>query len=499
MKNILKTILKPTIICLLLALTACEKDLYDDAIDHNKKDFKYGTVSFSQVKHLNPVVATTIDRVTSTMAAASKTTIDLYGFEVDTTKINYIEKTDGFKSFSLKIEQGQGLYYFRNLVLSQFPDGRLDVRIVKFNLSKPFEQVQSDEKVKESVVSEEVSRYNTANNTVNFYSCIEVGYYAMVSACDGDNQGYYECYDENGNERMVEVFIIIDQECSFGGGGGWAGSDGGYSEGDLNDGSTGGITGSNEIFIPNILVDTESQAPGVLPLGWRIQYFEESLEESQLTIYNAYPELREYLASNNCKPESCTFVEDIISTIDNYQNDYGESSVTDEIINDFVNSVVNDDVNANANGDVGAAPDCSGFNFTNTGSNWQSAAVKNINFTTVVLDPNGMHVNLVILYQQPILFEAPRTLQVGGTNISPGAAASMAAYALLISMKETVAKYGNKNVSEMMVKMYFEERLKHNFPMILPGARVNTHPQNYTVSPTQYQTNASNMSVGNCD
>ncbi len=105
----------------------------------------------------------------------------------------------------------------------------------------------------------------------------------------------------------------------------------------------------------------------------------------------------------------------------------------------------------------------------------------------------------MINFPSPILFEAPRNLATGNTTITAGTAGSMAAYALLISMKETVAKYGNKQVSGMVVGLYFESRLRHNFPMILPGARAILHPQNYSVVPTQYQTNSSNSSVGNCN
>jgi hypothetical protein len=76
-------------------------------------------------------------------------------------------------------------------------------------------------------------------------------------------------------------------------------------------------------------------------------------------------------------------------------------------------------------------------------------------------------------------------------------AATLSAQALNESIKETVKHYGNKNVSEMIVRLYFEQRLKHNYPLYIPGGRVQLHPQNFSVIPTQYKTNA--FGTGNCN
>jgi len=48
-----------------------------------------------------------------------------------------------------------------------------------------------------------------------------------------------------------------------------------------------------------------------------------------------------------------------------------------------------------------------------------------------------------------------------------------------------------------LVKLYFESRLKHNYPLYLTGGRLEIHPMNYNVPPTQYQTNA--FTTGDCD
>lgn len=120
------------------------------------------------------------------------------------------------------------------------------------------------------------------------------------------------------------------------------------------------------------------------------------------------------------------------------------------------------------------------------------SAVKNIRFLVVLINANGANVNHLTHFQQPILFGCPINLQVGNTNITAGMAASLSTSALAFSMKQTVNKYGNKKVTSTMVDLYFESKLKYNYPNYLPGGRVNVHPQNYPISvvPTQYQSSA---------
>lgn len=321
MKDLIKNILKFTLISLLLS--SCEKDIYEDALAH-KKDFKYGAVSFNQVKRQNPIAANTINKLCHNLKTdiQSKTTADLYGFEVDTTKIMYIEKQDGFKSYTLKIAQPTGLNYFKNLVLNEYPDGKFQVRVVKFNLSKTFEQVKLENSLRESTISNEVSKYSIPNNTVNFYTCIEVGYYNQLNVCEGnlvtpeENQ---ECFNSDGTPAQYEVFIILEQSCGWtDAGGGAEGSTGdGGAEGPAGDGAggTGGIA-DDAVFIPNILSNTEAPIPGIMPLGLAIEYFENNLDpETQLPIYNDYPELRDYLLNHNCNDAARQFALEMIAQI----------------------------------------------------------------------------------------------------------------------------------------------------------------------------------------
>jgi len=151
---------------------------------------------------------------------------------------------------------------------------------------------------------------------------------------------------------------------------------------------------------------------------------------------------------------------------------------------------------SNASND--APPSCESFNFKNKiGSLWQESAVKNIHFNIVVISPNGYHFSQIINYPNAILFGAPTNLSVGNTDISAGLAATLSAKAVETSMSETVSMYGNKPVSELTVRLYFEDRLKHNYPLYIPGGRVNFNASGFSGTPTDYKTNM--FGTGNCN
>jgi hypothetical protein len=151
-----------------------------------------------------------------------------------------------------------------------------------------------------------------------------------------------------------------------------------------------------------------------------------------------------------------------------------------------------------SNSGTDAPPSCESFNFKNkSGSLWQEAAVKNVHFKVVVISPNGYKFSQIINYPNAILFGAPTNLAVGNTDISAGLAATLSAQAVAVSMSETVSMYGNKPVSELTVRVYFEERLKHNYPLFIPGGRVNFNAAGFSGTPTNYQTNM--FGTGNCN
>jgi hypothetical protein len=145
------------------------------------------------------------------------------------------------------------------------------------------------------------------------------------------------------------------------------------------------------------------------------------------------------------------------------------------------------------NGDVGVndgedGPSCKSFNYTNTTSAWQEAAVINIKFHVYLYDGDNIRYLYTQLYSQPVLFGATSNLMNGG-DLTAGVAAETSAIALNKAMEETVHRFRNTSVSETEVDLYFRERLKHQMKSYIPGGRA-TFNSGTTLPPTQYQTYA---------
>jgi len=140
--------------------------------------------------------------------------------------------------------------------------------------------------------------------------------YDLVDACEGElvtPEENPDCFNPDGTRAFHMVFIIVDQACNFSGGSEDSGSEWEGGNGSPNEGG-GGVT-SEDVFIPTLISDTEAQLPGSLPLGWLIRYFEDSLDEFSLPIYNQHPQFRDYLAANYCNFASKQFVLEVISII----------------------------------------------------------------------------------------------------------------------------------------------------------------------------------------
>ncbi len=305
-------------------------------------------------------------------------------------------------------------------------------------------------------------------------------------------------------------------------------SDPGQNPGDIGLLPSGSSEHESFVFTPNMYENPVFNDQNYINLIKTQQFFEhlEYSEKVWITASNentyAYHQLISYLIQNNWAQEKKDFVNNIIDmVVENfivnneqpqeqqilydeiinatlaYLEEFGDNQETRETAIDFVESLFEEEAENVDDVILLTPPSCESFNFTSPSStiNWQQSAVANIHFTVLVGTPSGVFVNHVIEYPTPILFGMPKNLAVGNTNISPGLAATLSAAALNKAIKETVKKYGNKNVSYLIVEQYFESRLKHNFEIGIPGARLNLHPQSYP-TPTQYQTNASGL--GNC-
>jgi hypothetical protein len=133
-------------------------------------------------------------------------------------------------------------------------------------------------------------------------------------------------------------------------------------------------------------------------------------------------------------------------------------------------------------------PSCESFNFIADGSLWQVAMVRNINFRVLGLSPSGVEILHVLSYPQAVYFGTPTNVQVGNTNITAGIAANTSARVLQQSMQEVVDKYGGTDVSDLILDRYFRERLIHNYPLFVPGGRVNFNSTS-NIPATNYKAN----------
>jgi hypothetical protein len=99
-------------------------------------------------------------------------------------------------------------------------------------------------------------------------------------------------------------------------------------------------------------------------------------------------------------------------------------------------------------------------------------------------------------FPQPISFGTPTNIQIGNTDISPGLAANASARALQKSMQDVIDKYGSSRTIDLTLTLYFQERLKHNYPLYIPGGRVNFNATE-NIAATEYKTNP--FTAGNCN
>lgn len=334
MKNNLKKI-RILLIMLFALFFSCEKDLYENAINQEKNGYKFKSIKLSEVKKHNIKTSNAINKIQNYSENASLRTTEAYGKIIDTTNVNYLAKEDGSESFTFRILQPEGLKYFENIIINNYPNGAIEVLSAKFNLNKTLELTKIQNNLNESLVSTEVSKYNKDTNTFSSYECITIGYYDLVSACEGDNEGYWECYNEDGSEKMVQVFVTIYEDCSFDSGGGNSGGvtignppTGGGSS---SEGGSGGESGA--IFIPNPYEGDPDPSNASFVFAGKVSTFLNTLKINNPVIQNiltsnywVYPAIVDFMRNNDGltleNKDAVSFALNNIETVFNsiYQN-----------------------------------------------------------------------------------------------------------------------------------------------------------------------------------
>jgi len=332
MKNIFKTIFKPLFICLVLTLSGCEaeKDL--------TKEEKITIRRFSMKELSNKTdsrlmnAMNKIKNIQSPHNESAKIVFDeKSGLYIDDEKGLYIEK-DGASSYTFPVIRGSDGEKVQNVCFNQKANGNFDVYLVQYDFTKEQadalseEELQNREKqfvslMKDGVVVEEFR-----------YVCIDVVLYSTQEIAAPIDQG--ELTGNNGNNFTSQTTVVtLATSCFFtsdnpgvsgSGIGTGSGSDGGLDGGGLSNGGGQIITGS--------IIDDTVPSGGELPLGWAISYFENSLDEFQLPVYRAHPELRDYLAANNCDYDSREFVVQMIAAFESEDYTQEQKETISELI-----------------------------------------------------------------------------------------------------------------------------------------------------------------------
>ncbi|MQP25214.1 hypothetical protein GFJ94_09065 [Flavobacterium sp. LMO8] len=409
---------------------------------------------------------------------------------IDTEEAMLIEG-DNFTSLTFPVYR-ENSNDFENLVVQQM-DNTTKTYLVNYGPNKEaaMNGQNTNASIREIVFNTENLNnkifYSSSNTVVYSDETGNLNYYCDETYEITNEYGYMDVANPSTGESTI---TLINSTCSYywsfhystGGGAGGSSSN--------NHGGLGAGTGSTTVTTAPITTTMAAQI---------VKEFVKNLSPTQFAWWtnpvndDAVASISSYLPQVDADP---AFAMELIDLANDYLNSYGNTTENHNFISEIIIDILNpenDDVEPE---NVDIDPNCESFNFQQTGSNWQESAVLNIHFQVTVISPQGIYVNHLSEFPQAILFGCPINLSVGSTYISPGLAANTSAHALEQAMDETVKKFGNKPVSGMIVDMYFKQRLKHNYPLYIPGGRVNFNANNFTIIPTQYRTSFGN---GNCN
>lgn len=455
-------------------------------------------------------------------------------FSIDTEQSIYIEDPEtSSTSYTFQVSRSEtdsvNNNYLENIVISFPSEGYYQITLIRYELTdQEKEDIEngyvidlSDNiiyttQLDDIVIGSEIEGRFYVNQNGNCFTLIEETCNCYTHT---DQTGYEDCLETCHNEQVVWTF------CNEEGGGGTTAQDedpdydeNGYDAipntgNDTNTGSNDPSSGStnsdnqSNTYTPTTPINT-SPFYTDLKAKDRIRNFKTHLSFDQNIFLTNNPDIKNeiynYLENQvndltdiTYPQDAIDLVKDLIDFAIEQMSLYGNTLDNQGFITETINDILNPENDNIEEEEVVLPPDCESFNFEPTNSNWQEAAVINIHFQVNIISPQGIYVNHIVEFPQPILFGCPIDLIIGNTNLTPGLAASASAQALKLSMNETVKKFGNKTVSSMIVELYFKERLKYNYPFFIPGGRVNFNANNINVVPTQYQTNV--FGTGNCN
>lgn len=252
-KKTIKTCLNVIIGFLSMFFLSCQHDEFIEQSKNN--DFIFKTITLNEVKSHSDKAATLFTKSTK----SSKFNKTSSATEIDSSNVIYLERKNGFKSFTYRLKDDVSLNQFNNIVVYEFPDGSNKVFTVKYLLNKSLLEATKENNLKSSIIGYETSvlKFNNPYQKAASYSCISIGYWVVVDKCEGElvtpenNPG---CFNSDGSRATREVFITMEENCSYSAGGSNTGEIyvGGSPTDFLDNGGGGaGLTSFDGIFIPN--------------------------------------------------------------------------------------------------------------------------------------------------------------------------------------------------------------------------------------------------------
>jgi hypothetical protein len=177
-----------------------------------------------------------------------------------------------------------------------------------------------------------------------------------------------------------------------------------------------------------------------------------------------------------------------------------QAEISNEIkegFQDYIDSISNTDENFESKDNKSSKkkveddkPKKKSFNFK-TRKKWQTAAVRDMYFfvSLVTIDARGVKVlhKYTIFINKVTEFSMPAILTIEGREIDNKMAAEVTANAVHNVMQETADLFARTEASTMQVEQYFREQLRRQYPIYIPGGRVNFNSMNYQGTPTQFE------------
>jgi hypothetical protein len=346
MKNVFKNTLKLMLICSVGLLTSCDAE--KEMTKNNKlimRPFSMNEVSkngnsklfetVNVVKNMHPDAS--IPNEHAKIVFEEKT-----GLYFDDEKGVYIEKGN-IKSYTFPIIRTSLSEKVKNICFNEKDNGNFDVYIVSYDFTKE----EAETLTKEQLIQREKTYLAIVKNGVPLttfnYVCIDVILEVVVSEFEG-------VLDGNATEDHVE-YVIIDSFCYDASGDDFGGFDYGFGSDSSGSNNSGGGESDSDIITGTIISDTEAQNPGSMPLGFALEYFENSLDEFSLPVYIQHPEFREYLASQECNYNSRQFIMEMIGVFQSDQYTQDQKDFLSQLLTicayNSASFTINESVNSN--------------------------------------------------------------------------------------------------------------------------------------------------------